>query len=597
VPERQLLDYVRPYWAIVVAALVASAITSVLDGFTFALLIPFLRALFGEGIPATPTMLERVMANLTGGAVQVGSPEVVLRVTILSIVGTIVVKNVTGYIATCLNAQVEANVARDLRCDLHDHLMRVQLGFFSSTRSGRLVNAMFADVDQAKTLVQSGLQVAVRNGMVLVVYAVILFSLSWRLAVLTFILMPAAALFLKPILTGVRKRSAVALESRGDVASRFTETISAARLVKSHAAEPEEKRRFNGLLNRYVSEHLRAERWALLASPLGETVGAGVFVVLLVVGAAASLHGGTIRPEVFMAFLAVTLRLLPPLKKLIHLPAVAAQAGTAAHRVFEILDETAERDAPGARVFPGFREEIRFAGVWFRYAKGEWVLRGVDLCLNKGEVVAVVGRTGAGKSTLADLVPRFVDPTRGQVLIDGVSTTCYNRRSLRAAIAIVGQETLIFHDTVQANIAYGTPPDTSRSAIEAAARAANAHAFIERLPLGYQTIVGERGLHLSGGERQRIAIARALLRDAPILILDEATSALDSDTDRLVQEAIGRLLDGRTVLLIAHRLSTVARAQRIAVLHEGRIVEIGRHADLLAKRGLYQRLHDVAIAR
>ncbi len=595
--QRRLLAYIRPYWAIFGVALLVAAVASVLDGFTFALLIPFLRALFGESVPAAPTILERLMATMTGGALQDESPEVVLRVAVVLIVATIVIKNIASYAATYLNSRIEAGVARDLRRDLHDHTMRLPLSFFSKASAGRMVNAMFADVDQAKTIVNSGLQLAVRNGMVVVVYAVILVTLSWRLAALTLVLLPLVALLLKPLLGMVRRRSAVALESRSDVTARFAETIAAARLVKSHAAESHERMRFNALLDRFVHRHLRAERWAQLARPLGESVGAGVFVLLLVVGGTASIHGVGIRPEVFMAFLAVTMRLLPPLKRLVHVPAMAAQAETAAARVFAILDEEHERDQSDARPFAGFRETLRFDDVWFRYRPGEWVLRGIDLTLKKGEVVALVGRSGVGKSTLADLLPRFVDPTRGRVLFDGVPTTEFTRTSLRSAMAIVSQETVIFHDTVRANIAYGATTRVEQDAIESAARAANAHLFIERLPRGYETIVGERGMHLSGGERQRIAIARALLRNAPILILDEATSALDPDTDRLVQEAIGRLVDGRTVLLIAHRLSTVARATRIAVLHEGCIVEIGRHDDLLAKRGLYQRLHDVAIVR
>jgi subfamily B ATP-binding cassette protein MsbA len=283
---------------------------------------------------------------------------------------------------------------------------------------------------------------------------------------------------------------------------------------------------------------------------------------------------------------------LPPVKALSQFPVQISQASVAAEKLFEIMDLPADDvDLPPARPFAGFRSEIVFDGVWFAYEPGQWVLSGVQLRVQRGQVVAVVGPSGAGKSTLMDLLPRFIDPSRGSVTIDGVPTTAYARQSLRKSLGIVSQQTIIFNDTVRANIAYGDQAGASAEAVEAAARAANAHGFIERLPNGYDTVLGERGARLSGGERQRIAIARAILRDPPVLILDEATSALDSESERLVQEAVEHLMEGRTVLVIAHRLSTVARADRIAVLDRGVIVEEGSHAELVKSGGVYQRLH------
>jgi subfamily B ATP-binding cassette protein MsbA len=373
-----------------------------------------------------------------------------------------------------------------------------------------------------------------------------------------------------------------------------SETVEGARLVKAHGAEGYERRRFEERMAQFVRDTLSAHRVAILAHPLSETFGAVIIVILLVVG---SQGAWGIRPELFIAFLAVSLRLLPPVKAISQFPGVAETSLVAAERIFEVLDLPADDvDPPGAGAFPGLRGEIQFDDVWFAYEPNQWVLQGARLDVPKGKVVAIVGPSGAGKSTLVDLLPRFIDPARGAVRIDGVPVTSYSRRSLRRAMGIVSQQTVIFNDTVRANIAYGDEAGAGPAAIEAAARAANAHAFIERLPQGYDTMLGERGARLSGGERQRIAIARAILRDPPILILDEATSALDSESERLVQEAIQRLLEHRTVLVIAHRMATVARADHIAVLSGGRVVEEGTHAELVLAGGLYQRLHSLELS-
>ena len=330
----------------------------------------------------------------------------------------------------------------------------------------------------------------------------------------------------------------------------------------------------------------------MLAHPLSETLGAAVVILVLVFGVRAALGGGSLRPELVIAFLAVTLRLLPPVKALAQFPALIEGALSAADRLFVVLARPADDvDEPGARPFPGLRDTVAFRHVWVAYEPGDWVLRDVTLSVRCGEVVAIVGPSGAGKSTLADLLPRFVEPARGAVLVDGVPLAACERRSLRRHLGVVSQHTVLFNETVRDNIAYGDQRGADDAAVEAAARAANAHDFIMRLPRGYGTLLGEHGSRLSGGERQRIAVARALLRDPPILILDEATSSLDTESERLVQEALARLVEGRTVFVIAHRLSTVARADHIVVLDGGRVVERGRHADLIRAGGLYQRLY------
>jgi ATP-binding cassette, subfamily B, bacterial MsbA len=338
---------------------------------------------------------------------------------------------------------------------------------------------------------------------------------------------------------------------------------------------------------------LRAQRYALLTSPVSEIFAGLVVVVVFSVGTRLALGpDAALRPEVLIAFVAVALRLMSPVKSAANYPTIMAGALAAADRVFEVLELAAdETDRPGegpAR----FAHRIEYRGVAFSYNGEAPVLQDIDLDVRRGQVVAVVGPSGAGKTTLVDLLPRFYEPRGGAILVDGVPITQFTRKSLRALMGIVSQETILLNDTVFANVAYGRT-DFTLAQVEAAARAANAHEFIRQLPNGYDTLLGERGTRLSGGERQRIAIARALLRDPPILILDEATSALDTESERLVQEAIERLMAHRTVLVIAHRLATVRHADLIVVLADGRIVERGNHEALFAVGGLYRRFYDM----
>lgn len=573
---RRLLAYLEPYRVLLALALVTAAGASLLDGFSFALLIPFLRLLFGMGaaLPEAPTVVERVLAALTGSLLEPTDPAAALVAVAVLLLAAILLKNAGVYVSGFLAIAVRERVVRDLRVAVYEHLHQLALPFYGRMPGGQLVARVLSDTERAGHVVSRSLLTGLRNLGLVLVYLAILFALRASLAALILVLAPILALILRPLLRRVRRRARAAADLGGDIAAVVAETAAGARVVKTHAAEEEESHRFRQAADEQVRHVLGAERLAVLASPLSEVLGAVVLVVLLIAGGVGVDRTATgMRPEVFVAFVAVALRLLSPVKAVTQFPALAAEALGALERVFEVLDLPPDDvDPPDAAPFPGVAREIRFEHVWFAYEPDRWVLRDVSFSIAKGEVVAVVGASGAGKSTLVDLVPRLMDPTRGRVLVDGVALTGYARRSIRRALGIVGQETVLFNDTVRANISYGMD-DASDAAVEAAARAANAHEFILRLPSGYDTRVGERGTRLSGGERQRIAIARALLRDPPLLILDEATSSLDPEAEQLVQEAIDRLLEDRTVLVVAHRRSTLRRADRVLVLAEGRIRE------------------------
>jgi subfamily B ATP-binding cassette protein MsbA len=361
--------------------------------------------------------------------------------------------------------------------------------------------------------------------------------------------------------------------------------------VKSFGAEEVEENRFAVASNRYANLTVRLTRISNLASPITEIIGTSIATALLWLGARQVLVSHSMSGADLIAFLLYALRMLQPLKQLSQMPTTAQASLAAAERLFEVMDTPSEPQTDlGTRDSATFDHDVRFESVGFSYGDAP-VLSNISFSAAKGEVVALVGASGAGKSTLVDLIPRFYDVQTGAILIDGVDTREYRLPALRALTGIVSQDTVLFNDTVRNNVAYGTGLTYTDEQVEAAARAANAHAFISELPDGYATILGERGTRLSGGQRQRLAIARALLRDPPILILDEATSALDTESERLVQEAVDRLLRGRTVFVIAHRLSTIVHADQILVLERGEIIERGTHAELLAARGAYHRLY------
>jgi ATP-binding cassette, subfamily B, bacterial MsbA len=591
----RLLRQLRPYTSLFVANIGATLGASVLDGATFVLMIPFLRALFGQhALPVQGgSWVERALGSVVGPLLAAGSPQAALRTVVLVLLGTLLLKNVLSYSAALLSVAIQEGVVRDLRVRLFEHLETLPLGFFHRTRAGQLVARLVSDSDQVKTAVTGALASLLQNASLVVVYLIILLGLSWRLTLITLVCAPLLPFTVRPLVARVRRRSRELAEDRGELTSLVSELLGSIKLVRAYVAETFEAQRFRALADRCRKSMLRAQRYALLTSPVSEVFAGIVLVLIFSVGTRLALGpNGTLRPEVFIAFVAVALRLMSPIKSIANFPTVMALALAAADRVFDVLDRASDEADPAGAPPARFERCIEYRDVSFSYDGGAPVLRHVELTVRRGQVVAVVGPSGAGKTTLLDLLPRFYEPTAGTILMDGVPLTAFSRKSLRGLMGIVAQETMLLNDTAFANIAYGRT-DFTAAQVEAAARAANAHDFLRQLPRGYATLLGERGVRLSGGERQRIAIARALLRDPPILILDEATSALDSESERLVQQAIDRLMAHRTVFVIAHRLATVRDADVIVVLADGRIAECGDHATLFAAGGLYRRVYDM----
>jgi subfamily B ATP-binding cassette protein MsbA len=581
------------------AAVAANVAAAVADVFAFTLLIPFLNALFEQPALGTPNavngLLRAVIGRLLDPVDQMGS----LRNVILIILVAVAIKSAFSWLAGNLGAGLQEYVTRDLRNTVYAHLQRLPLAYFGRTKGGQILSRILVDANQTKLVITELISRSILNAATVAITIAALFGISWRLTLIALIVVPILIATLQPLLRKLRKGYRRTGEEQGELTAVVQETIAGIRLVKSFGGEPYEERRFREANDRFARTLVRVARVSFLSQPLTETVGTGIAVAVLWVGAQQVLVGGTMTGADLITFLILVMRLLQPLKQLSQVPTTAQQSFASAERVLEILDTVPETAADTGRRAPAlFTRHIAFDHVSFAYPSEPAsddaprpVLRDVSLTARRGEVVALVGPSGAGKSTLVDLIPRFHDPTSGRLLLDGVDAREYTLAAVRALVGVVSQDTVLFNDTVRSNIAYAASGRYTQAQIEAAARAANAHGFITELPQGYDTVLGERGTRLSGGQRQRLAIARALLLDPPILVLDEATSALDTESERLVQEAVDRLLQDRTVFVIAHRLSTVVHADQILVLDRGEVVERGTHAELLAMQGTYARLH------
>ena len=601
----RLLAYVRPYRGRLAVAFLCMGLYALSSMFSISAVSPFLQLLFTgagraagaagphlRGMPWMPAALRNVLEQILLDP----RPMVGLERICLLILGMLLVKNVSDYLQSFLMVSIEQSVMRDLRSALYAHLQKLSLSYFHGQRQGRLISRITNDIEYLRASIAASLSNLVKDGLQLIGLLVLVFTASWRLALLSMLILPPAGLLLALIGRKMRKRSGLAQERMGELTGIVQETVGGARVVKAFGMETAEQERFDAVNRSYFRSFVHLRRVSAAAAPVSEFAIVLVAVIMLWLGGREIFVTHTLEAQTFVMFIVALLATISPIKTLSEVNNNVQQGVAAARRVFDVLDLVPEiADRPGARELPEFARAVRYEGVSFTYDGNAPVLSDVSFEIRRGEVVALVGSSGAGKSTTMDLLARFYDPVAGRVTFDGVDLREASVASLRRQLGIVTQETILFHESVRANIAYGAP-DAPLAAIREAARAAHALDFIERLPQGFDTVIGERGAKLSGGERQRVAIARALLRNPPILLLDEATSSLDTESERLVREALERLMRDRTTLVIAHRLSTVQHADRIVVLEGGRVAAIGTHAELLERDGAYRRLYEMQFA-
>jgi subfamily B ATP-binding cassette protein MsbA len=594
---KRLLSYVRAYKARMTLGIILLAFVAMAEGVIALMVRPAVDRVLNPDF--TGSNLPLVTIPGTGRVIYLNEffpPRIhnVWTIFALSLLFLYAAKAIAEYLGTTEIQYIGHAAVTDLRNAVYAKLIRQPIGFFQKNSTGRLLSVAINDVERTRLVLSEYLGDLFQKGFALVVFAAVLFFVNWKMALGSMVLLP---LVVWPVNKFARKirRSAENSQSRlGDLSQIMQETVSGNRIVKAFGMEGFEIRKFRETARRLLRENMRWVRAAVSTSPLMDLL-AAVVVPLLLLYAREQIRHHLMTPGQFFTFIYAMFSAYIPLKRIGYVYQQFQAAQGASTQVFEYLKQEEEiTDPPGARALEAFAREIEYDDVSFGYEEAP-VLRGVSLRAKNGEAIALVGSSGAGKTTLVNLLPRFHDVTRGAIRIDGVDVREVSLRSLREQIAIVTQETILFHDTVRNNICYGQA-NVDEGRIVAAAKAALAHDFICELPQGYDTVIGERGQRLSGGQRQRIAIARAILKDSPILILDEATSELDSESERMVQAALANLMVGRTAFVIAHRLTTIRRADRILVLEDGQIREHGTHADLLARGGIYARLYEMQFA-
>jgi subfamily B ATP-binding cassette protein MsbA len=504
------------------------------------------------------------------------------------------IKNIAFYIKNITVSVVQFRLITDLRNKLYNHLHYLSLSYFNKKKSGELTAILISDVDNMRGALSTSFQKLLVEPINIIAFLTLLFIISPKLTAIAILVIPISGAIIFGIAQSIRRRAARSQAKLAGMTSIIAETLSSMRIVKAFVMKNYELRRFYAQTKKYYQLMLKKDRLRLLSSPITETVGASLAALLLFVGARDVLFTQSISPEDFIRFILLLFAVLGPIKSLGNVFNELQNGLASADRVFSILDIKSDiNDVDNAVELNQFENHITFKDVSFHYDQSsQEVLKNVDFSIKSGQILALVGPSGAGKSTLVDLIPRFYDVTNGAINIDGKNIKNVKLDSLRSLMGIVTQETFLFNDSVKANIAYGLD-FVSDDIIKNAAIAANANEFIKELPEGYDTIIGERGVKLSGGQRQRIAIARAIVKNPPILILDEATSALDTESEKNVQDAIEKLMHNRTVIVIAHRLSTVYNADKIIVLDKGLIVDMGTHKELINKDGLYKQLHNL----
>jgi len=613
----RIISYIKPYKKYVALSIASTIVFALLNGASVYLTIPLLSTLFQEnGIQANsgveknitetqstnggiiPDSISNFFQNLSdsfNNFIFHGSVEEILLKIVVLILLAYFGKNVFAYLQAYFLAYVEQGVIKDIRNDAYSHLHKLPMSFFKKEKTGDLISRITNDVNVVQQSISVVFLNLIREPLTILVFLGIAISISPKLTLFSLIIVPVSVLIIVWIGLKLRKQSTVIQEKLADITSVLHETISGVKIVKAFGMEEYENKKFRSQTEKFFRMFLKMVRIRNAASPVTEFLSVIVGVVIVYYGGKLVLIDHTIKASEFMGFLLAIFQLMPPIKELGSINNRIQESSAAGERIFEILDTKPNIiDRPDAKEIKEFKESIEFKNVFFKYDDSdELILENINFKVNKGEVIALVGSSGAGKSTLCDLVPRFYDPYKGAIYLDGIDLRDIKIRSLRRLMGIVTQETILFNESVRNNIAYGLD-DYPMDKIVEAAKAANAHEFIVKLPNSYDTVIGERGSKLSGGQRQRISIARALLKNPPIMIFDEATSALDNESEVLVQEAIENLMVDRTTFVIAHRLSTIRNADRILVLENGKIVQDGKHDELISDvNGIYKRLYEL----
>lgn len=595
----RFFKYLKPYVKPLAAANFFMLLFVIFSLASIGLVMPFIDLLFNQSPEQLTTEVSFSILNLKewlsyqlNEFVQSYSKlELVIYLCVLIVV-VFLFKNLFSYLQTWFMSFVEQGIIRDIRLQLYTHFHKLSLGYFTEEKKGILISRIINDVQIIKDSMIAVINSIFRDPPLIIIFSAVLFIFNWQLTLLVFALLPVTGFILAKIGDSLKKRSIRSQERIADITSILDETFGAMRIVKAFGMEEYEIKRFREEEKKYFRLLTSLIRRRALASPITEFLGViTITIILYFIGSQIVLGKSDMTPGAFFVFLGIFFQMMPSIKLAGQVFNSIQEGIAASERVFAILDTPPKVvDSPSAVELKSFEKEIQFQNVSFKYDKSDLILKNIDLLIKKGELLAIVGPSGAGKSSLVDLIPRFYDVTDGSIMIDGVDVRNVTMKSLRSLIGVVTQETILFNDTVRNNIAYGLQSITVDKIIEAA-KAANAHSFIEALKDGYETVIGDRGIKLSGGERQRLSIARALLKNPPILILDEATSSLDTESEMLVQQAIERLMKGRTSIVIAHRLSTIQRANKIVVISDGKIVEEGDHEELLNRNGLYHKLY------